>query len=279
MQFSQQNSGNIEVFTTMLAVQADLNDVMGGVQWRNATLQNDHGFKYRRAVKVETAEAIANTPYKWWANTEFEKVPYRMELIDTAHFLLSFTHVVGRSANPFYWAQSDREYLPLDAMFEGWRNAEKRYAFDGAVSSWEVSVQHLESLVNNLYGRHTGGQSTYTTFDLCGAWENLFMAFFSAFPDFTIQELLTEYLTKSVLNRFRTSNGAKQHGLAYSKAEHLAGPDKYIKIWADGREDTEHLSDIVDEMLLIGKVDNTQLMVELSVRYEKTRAAYGRVEA
>lgn len=276
--FTHRNdNANTEVFNTMLEVQADLNDVMGGVQWRNAMLQNDHGFKYRRAVKVEAAEAIAKTPYKWWAVTEFEAAPFRMELIDIAHFLLSFTHVVARSANPFYWASTQNVYTTLDAMAEGWRNAESRYKHEDNVCNWEQSVKHLESLVNNLYGRHTGCQDTYTSFDLCGAWENLFSAFFSAFPDFTIQELLTEYLTKSVLNRFRTSNGAKSHGLSYTKAQYLENPARYVKVWADGREDTEHLSDIVDEMLLIGKVDNTQLMVELAVRYQKTLDAFARV--
>lgn len=274
--FLQQD--NIQIFQTMLDVQADLNDVMGGVQWRNAMLTNDHGFKYRRAIKVEAAEAIAKTPYKWWANTEFEAAPYRMELIDIAHFLLSFTHVVQRSANPFYWASSDTIYTHLDAMGEGFRNAQNRYGHQDTNPSWETSVRHVESLVNNLYGRHIADQCTYTTFDLCGAWENLFMAFFSAFPNFTIQELLTEYLTKSVLNRFRTSNGAKEHGLSYSKQQYLENPARYVKVWADGREDTEHLSDIVDEMLLTGKVDNTQLLVELSVRYEKTLSAYARAE-
>lgn len=271
------DNGTQAAFSTMLAVQADLNDVMGGVQWRNAVLQNSHGFNYRRAIKVESAEAIAYTPYKWWANVEFQKSQYRMELIDTAHFLLSFTHVVERSAGPFYWANSDELYTVHDAMRQGWHNAEQRYQHADAVSNWETSVAHLESLVNNLYGRHIGTQVTYTSYDLCGAWENLFGAFFSAFPDFNIQELLTEYLTKSVLNRFRTSNGAKEHGLSYNKNDYLENPARYVKVWADGREDTEHLSDIVDEMLLVGKVDHTRLNVEIAVRYEKTIEAYGRV--
>lgn len=272
------------IFTSMLNVQADLNDLMGGVQWRNATLENNHGFAYRRAINVEIGEAISYTPYKWWATTEFNKPQFRMELIDVAHFLLSFTHVVQRSGQPFYWAQSNQVYTHLDAMNQGFTNAEDRHSAgrgEGPNTEQgraEQAVKYLESLQTNLYGRHIGTQVTYTTYDLCGAWENLFNAFFVVFPNFTIEQFLTEYLCKSVLNRFRTANGAKEHGLSYSKNDYLANPARYVKVWADGREDSEHLTDIVEGMLLAGNIDNDKITVELAVQYSKTIDAYARVD-
>lgn len=274
------------VFNSILEIQADLNDTMGGIDWRNATLQNPHGFAYRRAIKLEVAEAIAFTPYKWWAHTELNRPQFRMELIDVVHFLLSFTHVVQRSAKPYYWAQTHNVYSPLDAMKEGWVNAENRYGAhysdqvvetDKQVS--ERAVQHLEALTSNLYGRHIASQVTYTAYDLCGAWENLFSAFFIVFPKFTVEELLTEYVSKSLLNRFRTVNGAKVHGLAYNKTQYLENPERYVKVWADDREDTEHLADILEAMLLAGgTIDNAKITASLTERYAKTLEAYQRVE-
>lgn len=278
------------VFNTILGVQADLNDLMGGVQWRNAILENDHGFAYRRAIKLEVAEAIAFTPYKWWAKVEFNRPQFRMELIDAAHFLLSFTHVVQRSAKPYYWAgqmsATQKVYTTLDAMREGWVNAEHAYGSEyndllaeTEKETSERAVQHLERLVSNLYGRHIATQVTYSTYDLCGAWENLFSALFIVDPDFTVQNLLTEYLSKSVLNRFRTANGAKEHGLAYNKTQFLENPATYVKVWADDREDTEHLADILEGMLLAGgEIDNAKIMTALTERYAKTIEAYQRIE-
>lgn len=282
----QQMPEHTAVFNTILGVQADLNDLMGGVDWRNATLENNRGFAYRRAIKLEVAEAIAFTPYKWWAKVEFNRAQFRMELIDAVHFLLSFTHVVQRSAKPFYWAQTQNVYSPLDAMKEGWVNAERRYGADyndfadeSEKSIAERAVRHLEALTSNLYGRHIASQVTYTTYDLCGAWENLFSALFIVAPNYTIQNLLTEYLSKSVLNRFRTANGAKEHGLAYNKTQFLENPATYVKVWADDREDTEHLADILEGMLLAGgEIDNAKIMTALTERYAKTIEAYQRVE-
>lgn len=52
--------------------------------------------------------------------------------------------------------------------------------------------------------------------------------------------LFSMYIGKNVLNKFRQANGYKQ--------------GEYIKIWHDGREDNEHLTDIM--MILCTMMDN-----------------------
>lgn len=262
----------IAIFKTMLNTQAELNTTMGGDGWLASTLSDNNGFNYRRAILVEASEAIAHTNYKWWVKGDTNYQQYKMELIDIAHFLLSFTHVVERSAKPFYWVdrQPGVEYTPMDAMVEAWNDAMQRYTIDNvqsnapesSVAAIEISIRHLESLITNLYGRHIVCQETYTTYDLGGAWTSLFGAIKSVWPNYTIDDLMVDYLSKSLLNRFRTMNGAKQYGIALTEADLISVPKAYLKVWNDGREDVEHLSEILSRLIAEGGTITASTILE-----------------
>jgi len=65
----------------------------------------------------------------------------------------------------------------------------------------------------------------------------------------SFDELHRLYIGKNVLNAFRQANGYKQ--------------GTYSKVWADGREDNEHLNDLLDQ-----GVRAEDLHAQLAMRYE-----------
>lgn len=265
------NQNITAIFQTMMETQANLNTIMGGDGWLQATLEYDNGFSYRRAIKVELSEAIGHTSYKWWVKKQTEFQQFKMELIDIAHFLLSFTHVVERSAATHHWAMTTRPYTVYDAMVEAWQNAEKRYPIVPSFDAEECvmqAIRHLETLDTNLYGRHTATQVTYTSYDLGGAWEALFNAIRVVFSGYTLENLLNDYLSKSLLNRFRTVNGAKAHGVVFTMEEHKANPQSYLKVWIDGREDVEHLSTLIAARTANGTLNSAALYDDLEHNYK-----------
>lgn len=245
-------------FATMLETQATLNDLMAGPEWRKATLENDYGFDYREAIFVEAGEAVAHTNYKWWANTQTDAQQYKMELIDIAHFLLSFAHVVQRSTidgKPFY-----PETAALSAMVVGWHQAAFNYPdHDVTVCGpHKGSRAHLRRLIVLL---------ETDPHNMAMQWKQLFSAFRASFAGYSIEDLLNDYLSKSLLNRFRTVNGAKKYGVALNKQELLMNPKKYLKVWDDGREDNEHLSDMIREMYTAGTLNCDALYEQIGLCY------------
>ena len=70
--------------TTMLTLQDNMNSKINP-DWVTA------GYAYLRAAMVESVEAIASTPYKWWKAGEFDNENIRTEIVDIVHFALSAT--------------------------------------------------------------------------------------------------------------------------------------------------------------------------------------------
>lgn len=69
------------------------------------------------------------------------------------------------------------------------------------------------------------------------------------------EDLFKQYVGKNVLNMFRQDNGYKE--------------GTYIKIWYDGREDNEHLIDILENVYVKSKTADVLIYRALHDRYLK----------
>lgn len=71
-------------FIDHLLLQQELNSIIDPNWYKNLTLQD-----FSRAIRAELYEAIDSIPWQWWKKTEFDFYNFKIELIDTYHFILS----------------------------------------------------------------------------------------------------------------------------------------------------------------------------------------------
>jgi len=166
-------------------------------------------YPYLRAVVVEAAEAIEHHGWKWWKKQSMDLPQLQMEIVDIWHFLLS----------------------------------EILLRHDGDIES---SLEYIENNLN--IGTHQplgvdgqqialNEQDLLTKFELLtatAALRRIDLAIFStllADCQMSWEILFRQYVGKNVLNFFRQDHGYKE--------------GTYIKVWSDGREDNEHLVEIM----------------------------------
>jgi dimeric dUTPase (all-alpha-NTP-PPase superfamily) len=172
---------------------------------------------WHRAIQVEGIEAIEHHGWKWWKKQECDMVQLRMELIDIWHFMLS-TAIQGKHGN-----------LPLAKMeiLSEVNLHQKSVQFDNQYYGLAqmLLLDKLDLLVGLAAARRVNLALFESLLLECGMdW----------------LELFKQYLGKNVLNIFRQDHGYK------------AGT--YIKKW-DGREDNEHLLEIMSQIdLEVGDV-------------------------
>ena len=188
-------------------------------------------YPYLRAVAIEGAEAIEHHGWKWWKKQHRDLPQLQMELIDIWHFILS--EILLRHAD------SDSE--PVDELM-----ADLAAAQVDAVISLDGERYDLAAL------------------DLLGKLELLIalsvvrrieLAVFAAIMadcamDWT--ELYRQYVGKNVLNMFRQDRGYKE--------------GTYLKVWS-GREDNEHLVDIIHRLDAGDPAFKEQIYRELAAAY------------
>lgn len=182
-----------------------------------------------RAIQVEGVEAIEHHGWKWWKKQECDMAQLRMELVDIWHFILS-AEIQRQHGNI---VQAKREMIAeLNA-----RNSLLK--FDG--QAYDTAQLALLEMLDLLVGLAAAGRTSLALFDAllraCGMdWVSLFK----------------QYVGKNVLNVFRQDHGYK------------AGT--YIKIW-DGREDNEHLVEVL-EMVDLNAADVRDMLYQsLKARY------------
>lgn len=186
-------------------------------------------YPYLRAVVVEGAEAMEHKGWKWWKHQQCDVEQLQMELVDIWHFILS--HVL--LAHGGDEAAALAELLAADSA--------DSVDFDGR----SVVLKNLD-LIGKL--------------ELCiglAVARRISMPLFAALLEdceMTWQELYCQYVGKNVLNVFRQDHGYKE--------------GKYRKSWG-GREDNEHLVEIMAGLDASGESFQHLLYDSLKDRYER----------
>ncbi|WAJ69828.1 dUTP diphosphatase [Catenovulum adriaticum] len=182
---------------------------------------------FLRAVVIEGAEAIEHHGWKWWKKQDCDLAQLQMELVDIWHFVLSAILIKHEGSQV---AASDDIFNHLTAQ---------KLTFDGQdyVFSQLSLLDKLELLIGLAAAkRYDIGLFSALLQDCQMDWDALY----------------AQYVSKNVLNFFRQDNGYKE--------------GTYIKVWS-GREDNEHLVEIMEKLDIKAQDYQDQLYQELSKRY------------
>ena len=182
---------------------------------------------WHRAIQVEAVEAIEHHGWKWWKKQNCDMAQLRMELVDIWHFILSTV------------IQNTRGSIRFAAIEMISELSQKSVQFDN--QHYILAKMSLLEKLDLLVGLSAAKRTSLALFDSllsdCGmSWVELFK----------------QYTGKNVLNVFRQDYGYK------------AGT--YIKIW-NGREDNEHLVEVLDIIDLSANNVHDELYQTLKSRY------------
>ncbi len=184
---------------------------------------------WHRAIQVEAVEAIEHHGWKWWKKQNCDMAQLRMELVDIWHFILSTVIQNTRGSIRFSTIE----------MISELNLSQKSVQFDNQY--YILAKMTLLEKLDLLVGLSAAKRTSLALFDSllsdCGmSWVELFK----------------QYTGKNVLNVFRQDYGYK------------AGT--YIKIW-NGREDNEHLVEVLDIIDLSANNVHDELYQTLKSRY------------
>lgn len=192
------------------------------------------GYAYHRAIVAESIEAIEHASWKWWKHQEPDLAQVQMELVDIWHFALS-AMLVEESGNLKAVAKILTTSKSLDfVFFDG-----KRYP----LVEMQDPIYKLELMAGLAVSRR---------FDIA-----LFASIISDFK-MSWEMLYTKYIGKNLLNFFRQDFGYKD--------------GSYVKVWRDGREDNEHLTEIIESLDPKSESFDAQVKEQLIQRYKTTVA-------
>lgn len=186
-------------------------------------------FPYLRAVTIEAAEAIEHHGWKWWKKQECDLPQLQMEVVDIWHFVLSqiLIQTNDDASKASNWLLNETANPQNTLHFDG-----KPYALDDL----DLLAQ-LELLIGVSVARRIEISLFAKIMSSSGMdWDSLFQ----------------QYVSKNVLNFFRQDNGYKE--------------GHYRKLWA-GREDNEHLVELIDELDAKDANYATELYDKLAQRY------------
>lgn len=184
---------------------------------------------WHRAIQVEGVEAIEHHGWKWWKKQECDMAQLRMELVDIWHFILSAA---------IQQKHGNIAFAKLDMLGE-LNLHQKSVQFDN--QTYLLAQLSLLDKLDLLVGLATSKRTSLALFE-------------SMLSDCKMDwaALFKQYVGKNVLNVFRQDHGYK------------AGT--YVKIW-DGREDNEHLVEVLDVVELDSANVRDELYNSLKARY------------
>lgn len=193
----------------------------------------DAGYHYLRAAMIEAVEGIEHHGWKWWKAQTKDLAQLQMELVDIWHFALS--HIIIKY-------QGDLSHSAND-IADQLSNDMSVVTFDG--KDYDFSQQDLLDNLELMAG-------------LCAAKRFDVPLFFRILEqsEMDANELYRQYVGKNVLNFFRQDHGYKD--------------GTYIKVWS-GREDNEHLVDILDTLDIDAADYSERIYEELAGRYQASK--------
>lgn len=182
---------------------------------------------WHRAIQVEAVEAIEHHGWKWWKKQNCDMAQLRMELVDIWHFILSTVIQNTRGSIRFAAIEMISELSQKSVQFDNQHYILAKMSL----------LEKLDLLVGLSAAKRTSLALFNSLLSDCGmSWVELFK----------------QYTGKNVLNVFRQDYGYK------------AGT--YIKIW-NGREDNEHLVELLDIIDLSAVNVHDELYQTLKSRY------------
>lgn len=212
----------------MLELQSGMNAKVNSA-WLEA------GYPYLRAVVVEGGEAMEHQGWKWWKHQETDLPQVQMELVDTWHFLLSAILIESRGDIEAATEWVDKRIAALDGP-----DGRKAWIFDKEYRLDSLGlIDKLELMIGFSVFRKISIPLFNAILEDCSMDWN---------------ELYRQYIGKNVLNFFRQDHGYKT--------------GSYRKHWHDGREDNEHLVEVIDEIVDVSDGYRDRLYSALKVRYE-----------
>ncbi|NOT19579.1 MAG: dUTP diphosphatase [Sideroxydans sp.] len=184
---------------------------------------------WHRAIQVEGVEAIEHHGWKWWKKQDCDLAQLRMELVDIWHFMLSAS----------IQAKFGNIALAKMEMMAELNLRQKSIQFDNQY--YVLTQLSLLDKLDLLVGLAAAKRASLALFE-------------SLLHDCDMEwnDLFKQYVGKNVLNVFRQDHGYK------------AG--SYIKVW-DGREDNEHLVEVLEIVDLESPDVRDELYSSLKARY------------
>ena len=184
---------------------------------------------WHRAIQVEGVEAIEHHGWKWWKKQDCDLAQLRMELVNIWHFMLSAS----------IQAKFGNIALAKMEMMAELNLRQKSVQFDNQY--YVLTQLSLLDKLDLLVGLAAAKRTSLALF------ESLLQD-----CDMEWNDLFKQYVGKNVLNVFRQDHGYK------------AGT--YIKVW-DGREDNEHLVEVLEIVDLESLDVRDELYSSLKARY------------
>lgn len=188
-------------------------------------------FPYLRAAFVEAAEALDHYGWKWWKQQAPDIPQVQMEISDILHFYLS---------DILLDANGDVEVASKIFLVEC-SDVSTQVTIDGV--SYDIEEVDVSTLFELIAAFSILRRRSLSIFQVvmgrCGLdWASLYVG----------------YVSKNVLNIFRQNNGYKSGA--------------YLKLW-DGREDNEHLHDIVQNLDSTSASFSQDIFAALQAKYPK----------
>jgi len=166
-------------------------------------------YPFLLAAMVEANEAICHYSFKWWKKETPNLQQVQLEIVDMIHFMLSDQLV---DAN-----QLSRWDTPFSEVIDA-----VVYLLDDLIENSQASDETILYQLKNLVAMSSQDYNAFP--DVIRLLPHI---------DMDWDKLYRLYVAKNALNTLRQNYGYKQ--------------GTYIKIW-DGREDNEHLYDIVNSL-------------------------------
>lgn len=187
------------------------------------------GYGYLRAAMIEAVEGIEHHGWKWWKAQNKDLPQLQMELVDIWHFALSAIIIEFKGDIS----------LSATTIAQQLEQNENTVMFDGV--EYAFTSQHILDNLELMAG-------------LCAAKRFSVPLFIKIVEqaEMDSNELYRQYVGKNVLNFFRQDHGYKE--------------GTYIKEW-HGREDNEHLVDVLGELDISGAQYSDDVYKGLAARY------------
>lgn len=189
-------------------------------------------FEWYRAAWIECAELMDHLGYKWWKKQLCDEEQVRLEVIDIWHFALSSyfstdTDIDTLAAQVFQQIEESAVLEDNDFRVVDWSDAQREAV--------RLSTEALASA--SLGKRIVPVKEFWSLLNAVGL---------------DLESLYVAYVGKNVLNFFRQDHGYKT--------------GEYKKLW-QGREDNEHLSELVYELDSSSETFRDDLYAALQERY------------